>query len=146
MLRRLLRDRDYQRLDKKHVRRVVLLTGTNFVDGVRAGSISIDAAKSGIENICYMLWSTLTNAKLFVVNLLPRECYQNTHIVDSLNYFINGLCKTFGLIYINTEERNRLFRDHNGNRKERFFSDKVHLNKRGVSRLAAHLKFMIHNL
>ena len=146
MIQRLTQDPKFKNLEKKLVTKVFLLTGTNYVDPISSGLFKMDSAKQGINSICFRLWEIFTNAKLHIVNILPRVMKAKNKIVDELNDFIRHICRTHGLFFIDTELRNRLF--SNGSiRKDFYFRsrfDDVHLNRAGVARLGKHLKYFAH--
>jgi hypothetical protein len=147
MLERLYGDPDFRMLNKKNVERIILLTGTNYVDSIAANALDIKVAFGGIELLANRLWSTFANAQLYVTNILPRADVIKNNVVTDLNKSILKMCRTHGLFYIDTEVENRLFTDTENNRKEKFFSkgyDNVHLNRIGVTRLGKHLKFIAH--
>ena len=148
MLQRLLRDNQFQALDKKHVKKVFLLTGTNYVDAINSNSTSLETAVDGINLICCKLWDMFANARLHIINILPRECNHKNRVVIELNKSIKEMCYTHGLSYVDTECINELFSSkHSGVRKNMYFKhgyDNVHLNKLGIARLARHLKYLAH--
>ena len=146
MIQRLLRDPEFKCLNHKSVTKVFVLTGTNYVDSIRSGLLNINSAKQGIDFICCRLWEIFSNAKLHVVNILPRADYAKNGIVNELNNYIRHVCLTHGLLYIDTESRTRLF-SNGGIRKNFYFRNKfddVHLNDDGIVRLGKHLKYFSH--
>ena len=149
MLQRLLCDPSFISINKTSVKRIFLLTGTNYVDSISSGSVHISTAKSEIDHLCCSLWELMPNAKINVINLLPRESDCKNSIVNELNYFIKCMCGAHGLNYVDTEHRIRLFTTYSdGTRENKYFRsryDDVHLNKYGISRLAKHLKYLAHN-
>ena len=89
MLQRLTQDKEFQKIDKKCVKRVLLLTGTNYIDAVCSKSISIETALEGIDNILFRLWDMFINAKLHIINILPRANVNKNNIVFFIKYFSN---------------------------------------------------------
>ena len=146
MLQRLLHDPDFISINKMSVNRIFLLTGTNYVDAVSSGKLSIDVAKAEIDHICCRLWELMPNAKLNVINVLPRESKHKNGVVNEINYFIKCMCKAHGLTFVDTEQDIGLFSYRDGRKNNYFKSwyDDVHLNRYGVARLAKHLKYLAH--
>ena len=106
----------------------------------------MDTAKRGINYICFRLWDIFMNAKLHIVNILPRVTKVKNDIVCELNNFIKQICCMHGLFFVDTELRNKLF-SIDGKRKNFYFKnnfDDVHLNKPGIARLGKHLKYLAH--
>ena len=149
MLNRLLQDEEFKKLDKKGVKRVFILTGTNYVDSVCSNLISLKTATEGIDRILSILWGMFIGARISVINILPRNGYNKNVVIDELNRFISNTCSSHGLNYIDLEHTNRLFTSRvTGLRKQVFFKkgiDNVHLNIKGIARLAKHLKYLSHN-
>ena len=87
------------------------------------------------------------NAKLSVINLLPRVDRHKNATINILNNAIKEMCRMHGHSFVDTESKVKLF-SNNGHRKSAFFRqgfDDVHLNKSGISRLGKHLKYIAHN-
>lgn len=149
MADRLTRDREFINLPKERVKKIFLLTGTNYVDSVAQGSVPLSSALDGVDFLCSKLWSIFNNAQLYLINLLPRNNIKKNRIIDEINNFIKSLCNRHGLVYIDTEKKNSLFFNVKvGRRKAMFFKkghDNVHLNEAGVRRLGKHLKYIAHN-
>ena len=147
MIERLTKDPEFKKLNKDDVRKVFLLTGTNYVDSISSGYRDIESAKHGIELISFRLWEIFTSAKMHIINILPREAKVKNDIIYELNSFIWQLCCTHGLSFIDTEFKNRLFSSR-GIRKSSYFkknhNDDVHLNTYGIARLGRHLKYLAH--
>ena len=120
MFERLMNDPEFRKLNKDSVRKVFLLTGTNYVDPISSGYRDIESAKRGIEFILFRLWEIFTSAKLHVINILPRESKSKNDIIYELNSYIWKICCTHGLSFINTEFENRLFSSR-GIRKNSYF-------------------------
>ena len=93
------------------------------------------------------LWDIFINAKLHVINILPRVDKRKNMTINMLNNTIMEICKRHGLSFIDTEHDVKLF-SVNGFRRSSYFRrglDDVHLNKDGILRLGKHLKFLAHN-
>ena len=147
MMRRLMDDEGFKTIDKKSVKNIFLLTGTNYVDDVSSGVLPTHVAIKGINNICFKLWDMCINAKLSVTNLLPRVDRRKNATINILNKAIKEMCRMHGHSFVDTESKVKLF-SNNGHRKSAFFRqgfDDVHLNKSGISRLGKHLKYIAHN-
>ena len=147
MMKRLMDDEGFKTIDKKSVKNIFLLTGTNYVDDVSSGVLPTRVAIKGINNICFKLWDMCVNAKLSVINILPRVNRQKNATINILNNSIKEMCRMHGFSFVDTESKVKLF-SNNGYRKSTFFRqgfDDVHLNKSGISRLGKHLKYIAHN-
>jgi hypothetical protein len=148
MLKRLLQDREFHSLDKSAIKQIFILTGTNYIDALTSGDITYQNAVTGINEICFKLWEIFLDAKISVVNILPRADRHKNVFVDKLNGSIREMCLLHGLNYVDTEFKNKLFCERNGNRKQLYFRngyfDDVHLNKDGIARLGRHLKYLAH--
>ena len=148
MLNRLLQNPDFKSLNRSNIRKVFLLTGTNYVDSINSRTTHIDTAIHGIFNIISALWSIFNHAQFNIINLFPRVDGNKNNIVYLLNREMRNICSTHGLNFVDTEYQNRLFSRVDGSRKDVFFKvgyDNVHFNKRGISRLGKHLKYLAHN-
>ena len=148
MYQRLKEDPKFLSINRKSVKRVFILTGTNYVDSISSGSLNIEDAKIEIDNFCFKLWELFPTAKFNIINILARESKLKNQIVNELNYFIQCMCGAHGLRFIDTERRIRLFTLYNGVRNNKYFRnryDDVHLNQAGISKLAKHLKYLAHN-
>ena len=147
MLKNLRNDIEFKKIYKNRVKQVFLLTGTNYVDAIHDNHIPFNEATHYINELTYFLWSTFKNAKVSVLNILPRGNYQKNAIVEALNVEIGNMCLRHGLYYIDTEASN-LFINQDGMRKAEFFAkgyDNVHLNKLGIIRLGKLLKYLAHH-
>ena len=150
MLTRMLQDNEFLSLDKAAIKQIFILTGTNYVDSLSSHTLNYDTAVRGINEICFKLWDIFVNAKINVVNILPRADRLKNNVVNELNRSIREMCRLHGLNFVDTESKNRLFSESSGNRKQQFFNDgyfdDVHLNVNGISRLSRHLKYLAHIL
>lgn len=148
MSRRLMQDLRHLSIDKGKVKKVFVMVGTNNVDRIFDGSCPLPQAEADINDMLYKLWSLFGNAQLYVINILPRQNHSKNSVVQSLNCFIEQLCKVHGLTFINTEtSENHFFSDNNGIRYYDLFMggyDNVHLNNRGYAVMAKMLKYMAH--
>ena len=148
MLQRLLQDDEFKALDKCAIRQVFVLTGSNYVEPLVSGTLKFEKAALGVNSMCYKIWEIFINAKISVINILPRADRCRNEYVFRLNNYIKELCLSHGLNYVDTECNNRLFSSSNGSRKQQFFKggyfDDVHLNAKGIARLGRHLKYLAH--
>ena len=148
MLKRLLQDREFQSLDKGAIKQIYILTGTNYVDSLYSGDLTYETAVTGVNEMCSKLWEIFVDAKINVVNILPRADRDKNVYVDKLNESIREMCFLHGLNFVDTESKNRLFTETNGIRKQQYFKygyfDNVHLNLSGIARLGRHLKYLTH--
>ena len=84
-------------------------------------------------------------AEINIINLFPRYIKGQTDIANELNKYIkNYTLNNSRLSFVDTE-KDYLFSNGNGKRRDIFFHDKVHFNNIGVIRFAKHLKFLSHN-
>ena len=148
MLERVTRDPRFIALDKKRVKKVFVMTGTNNVDRVYNGTCLFTKLKDDISDLLYRLWVLFGNAELNVINLLPRQDPAKNSIVTEINQYLKKLCLDHGVKFVNTElEENHFFSHINGVRKSELFSkgyDNVHLSGRGYGVLANYLKYLAH--
>ena len=123
------------------------MAGTNNVDDIASGKSSYDKVNQSLSDLFYYVWSKFSNAKIFIINILPRENYNKNCVVLKLNNYIGNLCKCHGMVFVDTEISN-LFSNQSSIRDNRFFSngyDNVHLNTTGYTRLAKYLKYLSHS-
>ena len=147
MLERLQLDSNFKALNKHKIKRIILLTGTNYIDSIYSRKIHIRSAVQGINALLSYLWSYFVNAKICVLNILPRFNRSKNEIINDLNREIVNICNSHGLIFASTEVENFLFSTDKGERKCEYFmrgKDNVHLNENGVRRLAKYIKYISH--
>ena len=148
MLRRLTHDFKFQSLNKKHVKKVFIMIGTNNVDKIYSGSCSLDQAQRDINDMLYKLWSVFEDAQINVISILPRQNPSKNNIVQEINIYIEKMCKTHGLLFVNTHtNKNYGFVDINNVRNQQLFVggyDNVHLSKMGYNVIANNLKYLSH--
>ena len=148
MVNRLFLDPEFKTLNKNKVTQVFVLTGTNNIDAIYAGTEAITEANISMSELLYKIWMTFDNAKINVINVLPREHRGKNEIVKQVNIHLYGECKTHGLNFIDTETgAEPMFTESNGSRNNTLFSngfDNVHLNSWGYSRIARYLKYLAH--
>ena len=113
---RITRDPKFHALDKGKVQKVFVMAGTYNVDRVFDGTCSPTKVNSDLYDLLYKLWASFVNAKLFVINLLPRQHQVKNTIVTNINQLhLEKLCKAYGLVFINTEINvNHCFTHFNG--------------------------------
>ena len=148
MLDRVFKDPKFNEINKGKVKKVFIMTGTNNVDSVFDGACSFTKVENDIYNLLHRLWVTFGDAQLYVINLLPRQHQAKNKVVININCYIEKLCNTYGLVFVNTDKNNNhCFSDERGIRKDELFSkgyDNVHLNGVGYSILARYLKYLAH--
>lgn len=165
IMNNLKRDPVFSKLDKRKVRQFYLLCGANYVDGIlgiprheqinlvhqcQVSDSLLDRAKSELNELTSFLNTCSTDATINILNILPRESIARNHVINKLNDHIKNLCEHHAFAHmICTEYYRSLFSSADGNRKNWFFSNKghdnVHLNRRGIIRMAKHLKYLSHN-
>ena len=149
-----------------NVNQIILMCGTNNVDHIlgspkhlrerlllKGGAdmkVMEDTYKD-IEDLISYLHEWAPNAQIRLVNVLPRESRIRNKVIFSINKFFADLENRHVFIKrMSTEENRHLFADSFGFRKSTYFStkgdDNVHLNEKGVIRLANHLKYVAHQL
>ena len=144
---RLRNDSQFMNLKKSEVSKVFILAGTNNIDHIYHNPSIKPHVENSLDNLFYYIWSVFTHAQINVINILPRADARKNEIVHHLNSFINNICKTHGLTYINTDSLYHMFTTSNGKCKEDLFAggyDNVHLNEHGYSVLGRHLKYLAH--
>ena len=148
MLQRLLQDDKFYTLDKSAIKQIFVLTGSNYIESLASGTLPFEIATFGVNSLCSKLWETFVNAKISMINILPRADRCRNSYVMKLNDYIKKLCQSHGLSYVDTESKNRLFSELDGSRKQHYFKsgyfDDVHLNTKGIARLGRHLKYLAH--
>ena len=154
-------------INTSDVKNVILLCGTNDVDSIlnspkhmrskllkvdghKANAKCLDTTNRSIEKLVKKLHEWAPLALINIVNILPRESRVRNEVICDINHFISNLSHTYSYVNMIDTERDRyLFVDQFGFRKSaKFFSnqgeDNVHLNLKGVIRLAKHLKYHAH--
>ena len=154
-------------INTSDIKKIVLMCGTNDVDlilnspkhlrtkllkvdGHKANAKCLDSANRNIENLVLKLHEWAPHAMVSIVNILPRESCVRNEVICDINHFISSLSCTYSYVnMIDTEKDRYLFVNQFGFRKSaKFFSnrgeDNVHLNPKGVIRLAKHLKYHAH--
>ena len=162
---KLQNDVDFKELDTSSVKQIFLLCGTNDIDNIlnvqkynhsniNVESTNYDAHKfektvNDIYNLVNYLHERHFNAKINILNLLPRASISRNSVINDLNHYIVSICHQLGYLnFINTEHKICLFSSSDGFRKYTYFkrigSDNVHLNNSGITRLGKHLKYLLH--
>ena len=155
MLTRFKADPKAANINLNSVHKVVLMIGTNNVDGIVGDSTGemYERTTKEINEMLMYLKTNMPSATIKVVNLLPRKSYQRNLAVNSINQFLSRLSQQHENVhFINTELDRQLFSTVQGFRKSYYFIsdtqriyDNVHLNRDGLIRLAKHLKYIAHN-
>ena len=124
---------------------IYVMCGTNNVDRIYYGSGNLNDAAEHVNELLLFLKVTFPNAKLNVINILPRSIKGKNDVVIELNKLIRDFCITSDINYMKTDH---LFNYKDGNRKNRFFMapsehipDNCHLNWEGTIRLGKFIKF-----
>ena len=154
MLLRFKSDHKVAKLNLGAVHKVILMTGTNNVDGLVGDTSGVIHEKTwnDISDLLTYLKSILPNAVINIVNLLPRKSYQRNLAVNSINNFLfRSSQQLVNVNFIDTELDRNLFSTAQGYRKSFYFIqdngkiyDNPHLNREGIIRLAKHLKYIAH--
>ena len=166
MHNRFLSDSRVKEIDPKSIHKIFLLCGTNDVDNILSSprhmrnklienskTDSMEALSETfncIDRFTKHLHEWAPNATIRILKLLPRESRARNEIITKINSFTNGLIDKLDYVKSCEIEKDRfLFANQHGYRKSHFFShkgsDNVHLNQKGVVRLANHLKYTAHN-
>ncbi len=127
----------------RHLRRQILVNG-------RDNAKLLDETNRDIENLLLHLHSWAPEAKIRVVNVLPRESRVRNKVISDINQYISKLQDKHSFVsLLSTEKSRHLFTDKLGFRKQQYFSsngdDNIHLNRLGIIRLANHLKYTVHH-
>ena len=154
------------KIDSQSVQRIFLLTGTNNIDDIlnsprgmrdklidpssRCSMEKLTKTFDCIESFVKFLKGWAPNAKIILLKLLPRESRARNVVITRINSYLHSLASKYDNLKLLDVEKDRyLFVNDAGYRKSDFFSaqgeDNVHLNRRGVVRLANHLKYIAHN-
>ena len=165
ILHKLKNDSNFRKINPGSIKQVFLLSGTNDVDNIlnvqksdhynvnvdsnRYDQYIFDRTLNDIENLVSYIHNWSLNARINILNILPRASIHRNHVINNLNNFLKNICYHEGYLnYINTEFNVCLFSRKDGFRKDMFFkvigSDNVHLNKSGILRLGKHLKYILH--
>ena len=165
ILHRLQNDQGFKAIDTGAVRQIFLLTGTNNVDNIlnvhksnhsninidfnSYGEYEFERAREDIYNLVHYLNRKIPNAKINILNILPRASISRNMVINNLNQYLQSLCAGIEFLsFINTEFNVNLFSSYDGYRKNKYFkdigSDNVHLNRDGIVRLGKHLKYLSH--
>ena len=155
MLEKFKKDPNTSHINFTLVKKFVVLTGTNNIDGIVNDSTGFSFHKTmgEITALLSHLHSMAPEAIMNIVNVLPRNNYERNVAISQLNNFLYNLsCQYREINFINTELNRCLFSTVDGFRRNFYFkpsygkiSDNVHLNKNGIARLAKHLKYIAHN-
>ena len=135
-------------MNRNNIKQIFVLVGTNNVNGLCNGLCDFKSVKEDISSLLYELWAIFGNARLNVLNVLPRESRAQNNTVQQLNMIIKNICHSHGLNFIETDSTEKsYFTKQNGLRKNDLFSvgyDNVHLSMKGYSVLAKYLKYLAH--
>ena len=156
-------------IDSKTVQTIVLMCGTNNIDNIidspkfmrdkfiseqRPHSCSMEAITEtfkSTEHFLMYLHEWAPNARIKILNILPRESRARNQVISRINSYFCSLAQKYSFIEHPDSMFNRsyLFANKAGFRKSVFFSsrgsDNVHLNKKGIIRFAKYLKYIGHN-
>jgi alkylated DNA repair dioxygenase AlkB len=153
------------KIDSQSVQRIFLLTGTNNIDDIlnspremrnkiidptnNCSMEKLTKTFDCIESFVTFLKGWAPSAKIILLKLLPRESRARNVVITRINSYLHCLASKYDNVKLLDFEKDRyLFADDAGYRKSDFFSangeDNVHLNRRGVVRLANHLKYIAH--
>ena len=153
------------KVDSSQVGKIVLMCGSNNIDSIldspkclrenittqcTPNISALQQAYTDIEDLVQSLHNWAPNAKICVLNILPRESWARNDLISDINEFISKLPEKYSFLHMISSEKDRcLFSNKQGYRKSHYFSvkgnDNVHLNNRGVVRLANYLKHTIHH-
>ena len=160
-------DPEFLTFDHRKVSKIYILCGTNNVDKLlhipfnmnsdfigkqvhQPSENEIYRVKTELAQLANFLNDQCQAASINFINILPRESAVRNQIINSLNNYIKSLSNDIPFVKMVSTELNRnLFTLRNGYRKNNYFSnhgeDNVHLNSYGITRLAKHLKYLVHN-
>ncbi len=154
-------------IDASSVKNIVLMCGSNDVDTIlnsprhlretmlkygqfKSNARNLDKTNHDIDDLTVSLHKWAPNAKIQIINLLPRESRSRNEVISDINLFISNIQKKHSFVNMVSTEKDRfLFTDKFGFRKPSYFSmkgdDNIHLNNEGVIKLAKHLKYHAHH-
>ena len=162
-------DQRRSNIDSKTVQTIVLMCGTNNIDNIidspkfmrdkfiseqQPHSCSMEAITEtfkSTEHFLMYLHEWAPNARIKILNILPRESRARNQVISRINSYLCSLAQKYSFIEHPDSMFNRsyLFANKAGFRKSGFFSsrgsDNVHLNEKGMIRLAKYLKYIGHN-
>ncbi|KAL5254159.1 hypothetical protein ACHWQZ_G013808 [Mnemiopsis leidyi] len=162
-------DKRISHVDPNTIKTIILMCGTNNVDSILGSPKhmrdkllsektpyscdmeSMSETFQSIEHFLVYLNKWAPYAKIKVLNILPRESKARNEVITRINSYIFSLAQRFAFVEHPDSMANRsyLFAYKSGFRKSIFFSsygsDNVHLNQKGVTRLARYLKYIAHN-
>ena len=162
-------DKRISHVDPNTIKTIILMCGTNNVDSILGSPKhmrdkllsektpyscdmeSMSETFQSIEHFLVYLNEWAPYAKIKVLNILPRESKVRNEVITRINSYIFSLAQRFAFVEHPDSMANRsyLFAYKSGFRKSIFFSsygsDNVHLNQKGVTRLARYLKYIAHN-
>ena len=152
-------------MNSETVQNIFLLCGTNNVDNILNSPIHlrnkvltkpensrIDVMTDTfncIDTFIQFLHQWAPNATVNVLRVLPRESRTRNQVITRINCFISSLTEKYDYVKQSDIDNDRmyLFAYKSGFRKSHFFSnngdDNVHLNEKGVVRLAKYLKYRV---
>lgn len=160
-------DENKKALDPNKIKNIMLMCGSNDIDSIlrspkemrnkilqlgkpKSYAPLLDKTNRAIEDLVLFLhqWAPLATVK--IINILPRESRCRNELISNINQFIINLKNKHDFVNFITTERERfLFTDRLGYRRSCFFSshgeDNIHLNSRGMIKLAKHLKHHAHH-
>ena len=162
-------DQRLSNIDSKTVQTIVLMCGTNNIDNIidspkfmrdkfiseqQPHSCSMEAITEtfkSTEHFLMHLHEWAPNARIKILNILPRESRARNQVISRINSYFCSLSQKYSFIEHPDSMFNRsyLFANKAGFRKSVFFSnrgsDNVHLNEKGIIRFAKYLKYIGHN-
>ena len=149
MKQRLIADKHFTTV--KSANTIVLMSGTNNVDGVYFGHTELASAKHDLTELINYLTHRFPMAKLKVINILPRKTRGRNDIIRDLNCHLKLIAQKYGAEYVDSESEFKLF-SFGMKRHEKYFMpasdrypDNCHLNNIGLVRFSKHLKFVAHH-
>jgi len=164
---RFMNDEKKKSLDPSQVKNIMLMCGSNNIDSIlrspkemrnqvllhgkpKSHASLTDNTNLAIEDLVLFLHNWAPSATVKIINILPRQSRCRNEVISDINRFIIQLSNKYSYVkFVSTERERFLFTDRLGFRKSYFFSsqgeDNIHLNDRGLIRLAKHLKHHAHN-
>ena len=100
--------------NKRSVKRVFLLTGTNNIDEIIShGKVALERAYDITELVKYIT-KMFPEATVHLMNILPRTDRKRMNVINQINEFIPSLSKHVAtFVHVDTYY-NKMFCDHNG--------------------------------
>ena len=155
MMERFKSDSCFKGISREEITKVFLMCGTNDVDNLTCDGHSFKKRLEGlgvdVERFVDYLNELMPNAKISIINILPRADSARNNVIYSMNITIMSICDSRDFLNFVSLETDRKLFTKRGYRNDIYFMagshrypDNPHLNRVGIVRLAKHLKYLAH--